>query len=95
VVRPAGAGKSRPVPTPEQVRELFAALTDEPGFAVFLQLSTTAGMRPSEICALRWLDLNLDAATVTINGSIVTAKGCPRSTHGSCPRASMVSGSCR
>jgi integrase len=79
VVRPAGGkGKSRPVPTPEQVRELFAALTDEPDFAVFLRLSTTAGLRPSEVCALRWLDLDLDAATVTINGSIVTAKGLPQ-----------------
>jgi integrase len=79
VVRPAGGkGKSRPVPTPEQVRELFAALTDEPDFAVFLRLSTTAGLRPSEVCALRWPDLDLDAATVTINGSIVTAKGLPQ-----------------
>ena len=47
-------------------------------------------MRPSEVCALRWLDLDLDAATVTINGSIVTAKSLsqkyarkdPKSTHG-------------
>jgi integrase len=79
VARPAGGkGKSRPVPTPAQVRELFAALTDEPDFAVFLRLSTTAGLRPSEVCALRWLDLDLDAATVTINGSIVTAKGLPQ-----------------
>jgi integrase len=62
MVRPAGGkGKSRPVPTPQQVRELFAALADEPDFAMFLRLSTTAGLRPSEICALRWLDLDVDA----------------------------------
>jgi integrase len=79
VVRPAGGkGNSRPVPTPAQVRELFAALTEEPDFAVFLRLSTTAGLRPSEVCALRWLDLDVDTATVTINGSIVTAKGLPQ-----------------
>jgi integrase len=79
MVRPAGGkGKSRPVPTPRQVRELFEVLTDEPDFAVFLRLSTTAGLRPSEICALRWLDLDLDAATVSINGSIVTAKSLPQ-----------------
>ncbi len=79
LVRPAGGkGKSRPVPTPEQVRELFDALTDEPDFAVFLRLSTTAGLRPSEVCALRWLDVDLDAATVGINGSIVTAKSLPQ-----------------
>jgi integrase len=78
VVRPAGGkGKSRPVPTSEQVRELFAALTDEPDFAAFLRLSPTAGLRPSKVCVLRWLDLDLDAATVAINGSIVTTKGLP------------------
>lgn len=79
MVRPAGGkGKSRPVPTPEQVRELFGALADEPDFAVFLRLSTTAGLRPSEVCALRWREVDLDAATVSINGSIVTAKSLPQ-----------------
>ena len=91
MVRPAGGkGKSRPVPTPQQVRELFAALADEPDFAMFLRLSTTAGLRPSEICALRWLDLDLDAATISINGRVVTAKSLsgkyarkdPKSVHG-------------
>jgi integrase len=91
MARPAGGkGKPRPVPTPAQVRELFGALTDEPDFAVLLRLSTTAGLRPSEICALRWLDLDLAAATVSITGSIVTAKDLPqkyarkdpKSTHG-------------
>jgi integrase len=91
MARPAGGkGKSRPVPTPKQVRELFGAFTDEPDFAVFLRLSTTAGLRPSEVCALRWLDLDLDAATVSINGSVVTAKSLsrkyarkdPKSVHG-------------
>jgi integrase len=46
---------------------------------VFLRLSTTAGLWPSEVCALRWLDLALDAMTVTIppDDSIVTAKSLP------------------
>jgi integrase len=79
MARPAGGkGKSRPVPSREQVRELFAALRDEPDFAVFLRLSTTAGLRPSEVCALRWLDLDLAAGAVTISGSIVTAKSLPQ-----------------
>jgi integrase len=79
MVRPAGGkGKSRPVPTPQQVRELFHALADKPDFAVFLRLSTTAGLRPSEVCALRWREVDLDAATVSINGSIVTAKSLPQ-----------------
>ncbi|HKE98171.1 MAG TPA: tyrosine-type recombinase/integrase [Actinomycetes bacterium] len=80
MARPArGKGRKRPVPTPKEVRELFAALQDEPDFAVLLRLSATAGLRPSEICALRWLDLDLDAMTLTIppDGSIVTAKSLP------------------
>jgi integrase len=79
MARPAGGkGKPHPVPTPAQVRELFAALADDPEFAVFVRLSTTAGLRPSEVCALRWLDMDLDAATVSVNGSIVTAKSLPQ-----------------
>jgi integrase len=66
------------VPTPEQVRELFGALADEPDFAVFLRLSTTAGLRPSELCALRWRDVDLDAETVSITDSIATAKSLPQ-----------------
>jgi integrase len=94
MARPAGGkGKSRPVPTPQQVRDLFGALTDDPDFAVFLRLSTTAGLRPCEICALRWLDLDLDAATVSINGSVVTAKSLSRKYARKDPRAPMASGS--
>jgi integrase len=80
---PPGA---HPAAGPRAVR----ALTDEPDFAVYLRLSTTAGLRPSEVCALRWLDLDLDAAAVSINGSVVTAKSLsrkyarkdPKSVHG-------------
>ena len=51
VVRPArGRGVQRPLPTPEQVRELFAAVADDPELAAFLHLSATTGLRPGEVC---------------------------------------------
>jgi hypothetical protein len=40
----------RPLPTPEQVRELFAAVADDPELAAFLHLSATTGLRPGEVC---------------------------------------------
>jgi integrase len=93
MARPAGGkGKPRPVPTPKQVRDLFGVLSDEPEFAVLLRLSTTAGLRPSELCALRWLDLDLDAATVSITGSIVTAKDLPQKYARKDPKSTMASG---
>jgi integrase len=89
---PAGRRQGQVTPGTESAAgpRLFGALTDEPDFAVFLRLGTTAGLRPSEVCALRWVDLDLDAATVSITGSVVTAKSlsrnytrkAPKSVHG-------------
>jgi integrase len=96
LVRPAGGkGKLRPVPTSDQVRELFAALTDEPDFAVFLRLSTTAGLRPSEICALRWLDRTWTRRRSPSTAASSPPGACPRSTRARIPRASTASGSWR
>jgi integrase len=96
VVRPAGGkSNSRPVPTPKQVRELFGALTEEPDFAVFLRLSTTAGLRPSEVCALRWLDLDWTRRRSPSTAASSPPRACRRSTHARTPRASTASGSWR
>jgi integrase len=78
IARPAtGKKAARPTPTPDQLKELFAAVADEPDFATFLRLSAATGLRPGELCALRWVDLDLDAMTVDVNGNIVTAKDLP------------------
>jgi len=78
VVRPAaGRGMQRPLPTPEEVRELFAAVADDPEFAAFLRLSATTGLRPGEVCALRWVDVDPAGGTVSVTGNIVTAKELP------------------
>jgi integrase len=78
VVRPeSGRGQPRTVPTAEQVGQLFAVVADDPEFTAFLRLSATTGLRPGEICALRWSDLDLEAAEVSVNANIVTTKGLP------------------
>ncbi len=78
VARPArGRGVQRPMPTPEQVRELFAAVADDPEFAAFLRLSATTGLRPGEVCALRWVDVDLAYGKLSVTGNIVIGKGLP------------------
>jgi integrase len=78
VVRPAaGRGAPRPLPTPDQVRELFAAVADDPEFGAFLRLSATTGLRPGEVCALRWVDVDLAGRKLSVTGNIVTAKELP------------------
>jgi integrase len=78
VVRPeSGRGQPRMVPTAEQVGQLFVAVADDPEFTAFLRLSATTGLRPGAVCALRWSDLDLEAAEVSVNANIVTTKGLP------------------
>jgi integrase len=87
---PAQQSTTRTVPTPEEVRELLAAAADEPDLEMFLRLAATTGLRPGELCALRWVDLDLQAAEVRVTGNLVHAKGVeggyvrkpPKSAHG-------------
>jgi integrase len=76
---PAAAGETRAVPTPAQVRAALAATAEtDPEFHLFLRLCATTGLRPGEVCALRWLDLDLEAGELTVSGNIVHAKGLER-----------------
>ncbi len=88
---PAAAGETRAVPTPAQVRAVLAATAEtDPEFHLFLRLCATTGLRPGEVCALRWLDLDLETGELTVSGNIVHAKGLergyirkkPKSRHG-------------
>ncbi len=88
---PAAVGETRAVPTPAQVRAVLAATAEtDPEFHLFLRLCATTGLRPGEVCALRWLDLDLEADELTVSGNIVHAKGLergyirkkPKSRHG-------------
>jgi integrase len=73
-------------PDPDDVRRLIAAAErHDPLFAVFLRLAAATGARRGELCALRWSDLDLDAARLTIERSLIVVDGgvreAPTKTH--------------
>ncbi|HKE99038.1 MAG TPA: tyrosine-type recombinase/integrase, partial [Actinomycetes bacterium] len=73
----AGRSEQRSVPSPEQVRQVFEAVAEDPELELFLRIGVTAGLRPGEVCALRWMDLDLDGLELEVNGNIVNARGLP------------------
>jgi integrase len=73
---PAGKGAQRAVPTPAEVRDLLVLAAErDPELHLFLRLEATTGMRPGEVCALRWRDLDLDGAALAVTGNVVHARG--------------------
>lgn len=64
------------VPDPEAVRAIIAeAEKVEPALAVVLYLAAATGARRGELCALRWSDVDWDAATLTIARSVYETAG--------------------
>jgi len=75
---PAQQSAKRAMPTTKQARAaLQAAERQDPELYLFLRLEATTGLRPGEICALWWADLDLDAAEVIVGHNVVHAKGLP------------------
>lgn len=52
--------------TPEQVGMVLADVVGEPMWHALYRLALMTGMRPGEVRALTWGDIDLDAATVTV-----------------------------
>lgn len=60
-------------PSPEALgRVLRRAEVDSPDLACYLMLAAATGARRSELIALRWTDVDLDRATVSIERGIVS-----------------------
>jgi integrase len=75
---PAPRGARRAMPTREEAREaLREAERKDPELYLFLRLEATTGLRPGELCALWWQDVDLDAAEVLVGHNVVHAKGLP------------------
>jgi len=75
---PAQQSAKRALPTTKQARAaLQAAERQDPELYLFLRLEATTGLRPGEICALWWVDLDLEAADVIVGHNVVHAKGLP------------------
>lgn len=63
-------------PTVEELRSILAAADlGEPRLAVFIRVVAASGARRSEICALRWSDVDLDRRRISIDESIVQSAG--------------------
>jgi integrase len=59
-------------PSPADLARLFAvAQEDDPDVATFVVLAAATGARRSELVALRWSDVDLDQATVSIARGVV------------------------
>lgn len=59
-------------PSPEQVGQLQASIAEsDPELSSFVRLSAMTGARRSEVIALRWPDLDLEKAVVTISRGVV------------------------
>jgi integrase len=75
---PAPQGAKRAMPTREQARAaLQAAEQEDPELYLFLRMEATTGLRPGELCALWWQDLDLEAGEVVVGHNVVHEKGLP------------------
>ena len=60
-------------PSPAQLAKLFAAAGEaDPDLADFILLAAATGARRSELVALRWSDVDLDAGRLTVSRGVVT-----------------------
>jgi integrase len=63
-------------PRPEQVSRLIAeAERREPDLGCFLRLAAVTGARRGELCALRWTDIDLENAVVSLRRSLAQVGG--------------------
>ena len=73
---PEAEGDEPDPPTPEEVRALIdAAEIRNPIMAMLLFTAATTGARRGELCALRQSSIDLEAARMTVSGSVWSVKG--------------------
>lgn len=60
--------------TSDQLRRFLESSAAEPLYPAFV-LAATTGMRRGEVAALRWIDVNLDAALVSVEQSVIPVGG--------------------
>jgi integrase len=49
----------RDIPTPDEVKRVIAAAADKPRLCALLKVAALTGLRASELCGLRWFDVDL------------------------------------
>ena len=75
---PAPQSARRAMPTRAQARKaLQAAERKDPELYLFLRLGATTGLRPGEVCALWWQDVDLEAGDLVVGYNVVHARDLP------------------
>jgi integrase len=62
--------------TPEQVKQLFEAARGDRLEALYV-LAVTTGLRQGELLGLKWDDVDMEARTLQVRRTLMTAKGGP------------------
>ena len=62
--------------TPQQLARFLTYIAEDPLYALWW-LAALRGLRRGEVCALRWIDLDLAEGTLTVNQQIAHAHGRP------------------
>ena len=70
VRRPALGRPTATVWTEAEARRVLAAVRDDPIYGALYHLALATGMRPGELRALKWADVDLDAGVVTVRRTI-------------------------
>jgi integrase len=66
VVLPAIRRSPKPTWTVEHIQKVFASLNDDPFWNAVYRFALTTGVRPGELIALRWSDLDFERGQATI-----------------------------
>ena len=85
VVKP-GLEREQPAWSEDEIARFIAA-ADEHRWAAGFRLCVLYGLRRSELLALRWDDLDLDAGTVRVDEGLIEVKGKPVWTDGKSARS--------
>jgi len=73
---PADKRTEPPDVDPAMVRAAFAHVAErDPSFALYVHLAAVTGCRRAELCALRWTDIDLEHATISIARALVSVRG--------------------
>ncbi|MEU3895221.1 hypothetical protein [Streptomyces sp. NPDC045251] len=62
-----GTSPSGPsTPAPAQAAAIVMEASNDPGWGMFVWLTTTTDVRSAELCAVRWDDIDLDGGVLTV-----------------------------
>jgi integrase len=76
-------------PTADELCALFEAARDDQDFATYLRLAAVTGLRRSELCGLRWENIDLEQRLLRIDSRVVMGTGGKSLESGGKTRASV------